>query len=125
MWLTTPDWNQANPAILLIASLSYPVACACGGLTLLALCLRFAGGVRFWVLDSLSANAYGIYLIHYMFVVWLQYALLGSGLIAPAKAVVVLAIALPVSWLICVGYSRLVAGPNAVAAKRIFSSLPQ
>jgi peptidoglycan/LPS O-acetylase OafA/YrhL len=125
MWLTTPDWSEANPAILLIASLSYPVACACGGLTLLALCLRFAGGVRFWVLDSLSANAYSIYLIHYMFVVWLQYALLGSGLIAPAKAAIVLAVALTASWLICVGYSRLVAGPNAVAAKRVVSSLPQ
>ena len=123
MWLTTPDWGQANPALLLIASLSYPVACACGGLTLLAACLRFAGGVRFWVLDSLSANAYSIYLIHYMFVVWMQYALLGSDLIAPAKAAVVLATALPASWLICVGYSRLVAGSNVVAAKRAVSSL--
>ena len=36
--------------------------------------------------DSLSANAYGIYLIHYVFVTWLQYALLGVALFAIAKA---------------------------------------
>jgi len=30
--------------------------------------------------DSLTANAYGIYLVHYAFVSWLQYALLKTTL---------------------------------------------
>jgi hypothetical protein len=30
-------------------------------------------------LDSLSESAYGMYLVHYVFVVWLQYLLLGRG----------------------------------------------
>ena len=33
---------------------------------------------RRW-LDSLSANAYGMYLVHYPFVVWMQYALLDAA----------------------------------------------
>ena len=41
---------------------------------LLAAALRFATN-RSHALDSLSDNAYGMYLVHYVFVVWLQYAL--------------------------------------------------
>jgi hypothetical protein len=51
---------------------------------MLALVLRFAGK-RVPVLDTLERDAYGIYLVHYVFVVWLQYALLGAGLLAPGK----------------------------------------
>ena len=38
------------------------------------------------MLDSLKANAFGMYLIHYVFVVWLQYALLPAELPALVKA---------------------------------------
>ena len=40
-------------------------------------------------LDSLSANAYGMYLVHYVFVVWLQFALLDVALFAVGKAAIV------------------------------------
>ena len=34
----------------------------------------------------MSANAYGLYLVHYVFIVWLQYALLAAPLFAIIKA---------------------------------------
>ena len=39
--------------------------------------------------DSLRGNAYGIYLVHYAFVTWLQYALLHAPLAAMVKAALV------------------------------------
>jgi surface polysaccharide O-acyltransferase-like enzyme len=50
------------------------------------------------VLDSLPDNAYGIYLIHYAFVSWLQYALLKTALPAIAKGAVVFLGTLALSW---------------------------
>lgn len=50
------------------------------------------------LLDSLRANAYGIYLIHYPFVVWTQYFLLGWPLGAIGKATIVFVVSLSGSW---------------------------
>jgi len=63
----------------------------------LAVFRRFAN-VRTPVLTSLSRNAYGIYLVHYAFVMWLQYALLTAAIPATAKAALVLSGALAASW---------------------------
>jgi peptidoglycan/LPS O-acetylase OafA/YrhL len=119
-YLTLPDWGKAGLAARFAASLAYPLGCAAGALFLLALCLHFAGKRR-WVLDSLSANAYSIYLLHYVFVVWLQYALLESNLIVFAKVAIVLVVALIMSWAASIGLSRLLAGSAMVAAKRAIS----
>jgi peptidoglycan/LPS O-acetylase OafA/YrhL len=120
--LTMPDWDKAAGAAQLAASLAFPLACAGGGLFLLAVCLRF-GRNRRWVLDSLSANAYSIYLLHYVFVVWLQYALLDSGLLVFVKAAIVFTGALIVSWAASVGFARLLAGSRLVAARRAISPM--
>ena len=40
-------------------------------------------------LDALRPQAYGLYLVHYVFVTWLQYALVGTRLPAAAKFVLV------------------------------------
>ena len=104
--LTLPDWSKAGIAAQLAASFAFPVACAGGGLFLLAVCLRFAASRRPWALDSLSANAYSIYLLHYVFVVWLQYALLDSQLFALAKAAIVLTGALIMSWASSIAFSN-------------------
>ena len=117
--LTFPDWNAASLAARLGASLFYPLACAAGAFAMLGGFLRFAGATRSRVLDSLSVNAYSMYLLHYVPVVWLQYALLGSDLPAVIKLALVLAVALTVSWSLSVAYTRLAAGPDA--AKRAFS----
>lgn len=50
------------------------------------------------ILDSLSENSYGIYIVHYVFVVWLQYWLLGCVLAPLVKGIVVFAGALILSW---------------------------
>jgi glucans biosynthesis protein C len=123
-FLTMPAWSKAATAAQLAASLAFPVACAAGGLSMLSMCLRFAAGLRLWILDSLSANAYSIYLLHYVFVVWLQYALLDSGLFASAKAALVLAGALTMSWAISAAF-RFTAVPQVVAVKRAISPAAQ
>jgi peptidoglycan/LPS O-acetylase OafA/YrhL len=80
------------------------VACACLGLA--AVFLRFAHG-RWAIADSLAEHAYTIYLVHYVFVVWLQYALLNAALPVIAKAVVVFTLSLMLSWAIAAGIGRL------------------
>ncbi|MFN9979506.1 MAG: hypothetical protein ACK53Y_06315, partial [bacterium] len=49
-------------------------------------------------LDNLSDNAYGIYVVHYPFVMWTQYLLLGSSMPATSKAIIVFSVALGLSW---------------------------
>jgi peptidoglycan/LPS O-acetylase OafA/YrhL len=48
--------------------------------------------------QSLSANAYGIYLVHYIFVLWCQYLLLGVGLPAVVKFLIVFIVSVGASW---------------------------
>ena len=55
---------------------------------------------RIRILDSLSENAYGIYLVHYVFVTWLQYLLLGSAVAPLVKGIVVFVGTLILSWVL-------------------------
>jgi glucan biosynthesis protein C len=121
--LTLPDWSTASLPAQLGASLAFPIACATGGLFLLAACLRF-GSRRFWVLDSLSANAYSMYLVHYVFVVWLQYSLSSADLIAAVKAAIVLTGVLALSWGSSIAFGRLMAAAP-VTAKRAVWPVPR
>jgi surface polysaccharide O-acyltransferase-like enzyme len=57
--------------------------------------------------DSLSDNAYGIYLIHYAFVSWLQYALLKASLPGVAKGFIAFAGALALSWISIAALKRI------------------
>ncbi|HEX4367132.1 MAG TPA: hypothetical protein VH023_09900, partial [Rhodopila sp.] len=45
-----------------------------------------------------AGKSFGMYLFHYVFVVWLQYALLGVALFAFAKAMIVLGGTLVLAW---------------------------
>jgi peptidoglycan/LPS O-acetylase OafA/YrhL len=81
----------------LILGLGFVLCCGAISFAMLAVFRRFAS-VRTPVLTSLSRNAYGIYLVHYGFVMWLQYALLTAAIPATAKAAVVLSGALAASW---------------------------
>jgi surface polysaccharide O-acyltransferase-like enzyme len=49
-------------------------------------------------MDSLCENAYGIYLVHHLFVIWLQYSLLQAPLAALAKGSIVFLGALALRW---------------------------
>ena len=57
--------------------------------------------------DSLRSNAYGIYLVHYMAVTWLQFALLGSDAAAFAKGLMVFAGSVAISWAAAAAVRRL------------------
>jgi glucans biosynthesis protein C len=75
----------------------FPVCCAACSLFVVAIVIRF---VRPWQwADSLSANAYGIYLLHYVFVIWTQYALLDLTAPAFVKGAAVVIVATGLSWL--------------------------
>jgi hypothetical protein len=90
--LTLPDWNASPLSYRSAAALAFPPACATAVLADLGIALRLLRA-RDRVLDSLSANAYGIYLVHYSFVLWLQYALIGATLNAFVKVICVFAVA--------------------------------
>ena len=50
------------------------------------------------LVDSLCKNAYGIYLVHYPFIIWTQFILLDLPLDAAAKGAIVFVLALLGSW---------------------------
>jgi len=122
MGLTALTMNGGAPiALRAAAELSFIPACAAGCFFLIAVCLRFATG-RWRLVSYLSTNAYGIYLVHYVFIVWLQYALLPFDVFAVAKAAIVFGgtLALSVATIFAAQHlgwaARLVgAAPRAVA----------
>lgn len=73
------------------------MSCAASSFAFLALFVRFAGK-RHLVFDSFSENAYGIYLVHYAFVSWLQLSLLKAHLSALSKGTLVFVGASLLSW---------------------------
>jgi peptidoglycan/LPS O-acetylase OafA/YrhL len=85
------------PGMAILADLGLVLTATTSSFALLALFARFADRPS-PVLGRLSENAYGIYLVHYVFVIWLQYALVAAPLPAVAKAAVVLAGTLALSW---------------------------
>jgi peptidoglycan/LPS O-acetylase OafA/YrhL len=115
--LTFPDWETAPFAARLGAGLAYPPACIAGGTFMLAVFLRFSR-TRTRVLDSLSTNAYGIYLVHYVFIVWLQYALVPADLPSFVKAALVFTGAFVFSWPASILVTKILSGSFALAGKR-------
>jgi surface polysaccharide O-acyltransferase-like enzyme len=92
--LTVHPQSQAWGAAM---DLGFVISCAASSFAFLALFLRFARS-RSGMFDSLAANSYGIYLLHYGFVSWLQYALLPASLPGIAKGAIVFVLALGLSW---------------------------
>ena len=88
--LGSRGWEIASDA-------TWVVSCAASSFAFLALFVRFAR-TRRKMFDSLSDNAYGMYLVHYAFVSWLQYALLKAALPAIAKGSIVFLGTVALSW---------------------------
>ena len=89
-----------------IADLVFTMTCATTSIAMLAIFLRFvkkSGGI----LDSLRDNAYGIYLIHYAFVSWLQYVLLKSHLSGFIKLTIVFSVTVALSWITTAALRRI------------------
>jgi hypothetical protein len=91
--------SSPSPSLTLraIGGLVFVLCCAASSFAFLAFFLRFARS-RSAIFDSLRDNAYGIYLVHYAFVSWLQYAMLKAGLPAVQKGSAVFLGALMLSW---------------------------
>jgi glucans biosynthesis protein C len=104
-------------ALKLAADLGFVLSSAAGCFALAALFLRFAAAPR-PVLDSFSQHAYGIYFVHYVFVIWLQYMLLTAPLPAIAKAAVVFAGTLALSWGVTAAACRSAIGARLIRGHR-------
>lgn len=89
--------EQAGAATHGLANFGFVVSCAASCFALLALFLRFAKQSR-PVFDSLRANAYGMYVVHYAIVSWLQLAVLALALPALGKATAVVLATVFLSW---------------------------
>jgi glucans biosynthesis protein C len=101
----------------IVADLGFVLSSMTICIALMAIFLRFAASRR-PLLDSLSDHAYGIYLVHYLFVVWLQYLLLGAPLFAVAKAAVVFAGTLLLSWGTTAAMCRIPIGARLMGGRR-------
>jgi surface polysaccharide O-acyltransferase-like enzyme len=55
-----------------------------------------------WLLDAMQPQAYGIFLFHYVFIIWLQYVVYDPAWLAGVKAAIVFAGTLGGSWLLTV-----------------------
>ncbi|UTD28543.1 acyltransferase family protein [Bradyrhizobium sp. WD16] len=86
-----PLWWQSSYGVI------YAATCVAISLAILALFLRFSSDGESW-LDALQADAYGIYVVHYLFCLWLQYALLGFAISAAVKVLIVFSGTLALSW---------------------------
>jgi len=91
-WLSLPP-----PTWLRLYGLYIVLFCAAATIAWFAIVVRFVR--RPTALgDILAANTYGIYLLHYAAVIWLQYALLDLAGYAIVKATLVFVVALLLSW---------------------------
>ena len=81
----------------IVSEIAFVVCCGATVFGLTGLFLRFAMR-QVGIFDSLSDNSYGIYIVHYVFVTWLQYLLLRSPLAPSLKGMVVFLITLIFSW---------------------------
>ena len=110
-------------SVQMLQALSFVACCAAGVLFTLALFLRFANR-RLAALDPLHDKTYGIYLIHYVFSIWLQYALLGLAMFAVVKAMIVFTGTLLMSWASVVALRRIPAAAWIDRSWRRRHSLP-
>jgi hypothetical protein len=82
-----------------------------------SLFLRFATTQR-QIFRSVSENSYGIYLFHYVFVIWTQYSLLQVSMPAILKGAVVLTVTLALSWATSVGVASFAIGARLMRGER-------
>jgi glucans biosynthesis protein C len=107
----------ASMGLRIAAELAYVLACAAGCFFLLAASLRYAAR-QSPILGNLGADAYALYLLHYVFVVWLQYALLELALFAVLKAAIVFTGTLICTWTTASAVQRIPLGARLIGSTR-------
>ncbi|HEY4973639.1 MAG TPA: hypothetical protein VII41_08520, partial [Steroidobacteraceae bacterium] len=101
-----PVWWQSSYGV------AYATSCVLICLAVLALFLRFGQGEKS-IFDPLREDAYGIYVLYYIAILWLQYALLDISfapvmqLSAIIKALIVFSLTLAVSWAATTGLRKI------------------
>jgi surface polysaccharide O-acyltransferase-like enzyme len=80
---------------------AFAVFSAAMAFTVLATSLRLSRS-SLWLLDAMQPSAYGIFLFHYMFIIWMQYFVYDPAWPAGIKAAIVFAVTLGGSWLLTV-----------------------
>jgi surface polysaccharide O-acyltransferase-like enzyme len=95
--------NFDSPPLLwkLAYGLAFATYSAAMAFTVSAIFVRFADA-RWSLLDAMQPSAYGIYLVHYIFIIWLQYAVYDYSLPAFVKFAIVFAGTLSMSWAVTV-----------------------
>ena len=86
-----PGWYEASYGLFFVA-FSAAILFA-----ILAFFLRFERS-GWSVLDPMQSDAYGIFLVHYPIVLWLQYWLFDFDLPAIVKALVAFVLTVALSW---------------------------
>ena len=95
--------NFASPALWWRAAYGtvFAMFSAAMAFTVLATSLRLSRA-SLWLLDAMQPQAYGIFLFHYMFIIWMQYFVYDPAWPAGVKAAIVFAVTLGGSWLLTV-----------------------
>lgn len=102
----TVEIKTPMAAVETLSAILFAISSATACPAVIALFLRFATRTS-PLAESLAKNAYGIYLVHYFFVIWLQYLLLGAPLLGAIKGVIVSAASLSLSWAVAAAFGRL------------------
>jgi surface polysaccharide O-acyltransferase-like enzyme len=95
--------NFSNPALWWRTSYAtaFAMFSAAMAFTVASTSLRLSRS-SLWLLDAMQPSAYGIFLFHYMFIIWLQYVVYDPAWPAGVKAAIVFAGTLGGSWLLTV-----------------------
>lgn len=76
----------------------YALSCALSSLAFITCFRRWVSAGSQWM-NSLTDNAYLIYLVHYIFVVWTQFVLLKFSMPAFLKFMITFILSFALSWL--------------------------
>jgi len=100
--------NFASPALWWRTAygVAFALFSAAMAFTIPATSLRLARS-SLSLLDAMQPSAYGIYLLHYVFIIWLQYVVYDPAFPAAIKAAIVFTGALGGSWLLTVLLRRI------------------
>ena len=105
------------PGLQIVAELGQALFAATACFAAAATFLRF--GAEPWPsFDSLSENSYGIYLFHYVFILWAQYLLLSVAMPAIIKGVLVFGVTLALSWAVTAAICATPVGARVLRGQR-------
>ncbi|HYI29977.1 MAG TPA: acyltransferase family protein, partial [Bradyrhizobium sp.] len=100
------DLDMPPPVFQISYGLAFAMFSATMVFAVLAILLRFAKS-GWGLLDALQPSAYGIFLLHYIFIIWLQYAVYDHAWPAFAKFAIVFAGTLSMSWALTLALRRI------------------